>query len=195
MSSGRRVKTACSRPASSRNSGTRTAASVRPWTSSAAACSASSRTVLSCVASSAREGGALDTLLEHDLAVERAMHRALRGDDAEALDHLVAQRVGEAHDEVEAGRAAALGRRVVDADLDVADVPALALGVHLHRDRGARREARGEQLLRTGARVVAALVGGLVDRQAVFADLDRLPERAGAGGRCLHRLPLITLEG
>src|SRR3954471_10700462 len=103
---------------------------MRPWTSSAAASPASRRTERSACASSARERDALDTLVEHDLAVERAVHGALRGDHAQALDLLLAERVGKAHDQVEAGRAAALGRGVVDGVLDVADVPALALGVH-----------------------------------------------------------------
>ncbi len=45
---------------------------------------------------------ALDTLLEHDLAVEGAMHGALRGDHLQALDLIVVERVGEAHDQLEA---------------------------------------------------------------------------------------------
>src|SRR3954469_20645788 len=102
MSSRRLVKTACSAP-SLRYSGTRTAASIRPCTSSAAAASGSRRTARSRWATSVRERDALDTLVEHDLAVERAVHRALRGDDAQPLDLILAQGVGEAHDEVEAG--------------------------------------------------------------------------------------------
>src|SRR5919205_4005498 len=108
---------------------------MRPWTSSAAAASGSRRTARSRRATSVRERDALDTLVEHDLAVERAVDRALGGDHAELLDLLGAEAVGEAHHEVEARRAAAIGRRVVACDLDAADVPALALGVHLHRDR------------------------------------------------------------
>ena len=63
---------------------------MRPWTSSAAASAGSSRTERSARASSVRERDALDTLVEHDLAVERAVHGALGGDDAQALDLLVA---------------------------------------------------------------------------------------------------------
>ena len=95
---------------------------------------------------------ALNALQEHDLAVERAVHGALRGDHAQALDLLLGQVVGQAHDELELRRAAALGRAVLDVDLDVADVPALARRVHLHRDRRTRGEADGEQLLRARAR-------------------------------------------
>src|ERR671931_314151 len=62
---------------------------MRPWTSSAAASAASRRTERSVRASSVRERDALDTLVEHDLAVERPVHRALGSDDAQALDLLV----------------------------------------------------------------------------------------------------------
>src|SRR5213079_3799154 len=112
-----------------------------PWTSSSAARSASNRTDVSAEPSSARERDAVDTLVEHDLAVERAVHGALGGDDAQALDLLVGERVREAHDDPESRRAAPLGGRVLARDLDAPDVPALARRVHLHRDRGARGEA------------------------------------------------------
>src|SRR4051812_15464151 len=114
---------------------------MRPWTSSAAASAASSRTERSSCASSVRERDALDTLVEHDLAIEGAVHRALGRDDAQALDLLLGQRVGQAQDEAKAGRAPALGGRVLARDLDAADVPALARRVHLHRDRGAGGQA------------------------------------------------------
>src|SRR5918912_2260951 len=123
---------------------------MRPWTSSAAAAAGSRRTPRRRPATSVRERDALDTLVEHDLAVERAVHRALGRDDAQALDLVLAQPLREPHDEVEAGRAAALGGGVVARDLYAADVPALALGVHLHRDRGARGERRREQFERLG---------------------------------------------
>ena len=58
---------------------------------------------------------------------------------------------GMPHHELELGRAAALGRRVVAVDLEAVEVPALALGVHLHRDRRARGERGREQLLRARA--------------------------------------------
>src|SRR3954447_18250575 len=114
---------------------------MRPWTSSAAASPASRRTERSACASSVRERDPLDTLVEHDLAVERAVHGALGGDHAEALDLVLAEAVGEAHDDLEAGGTAPVGGRVVARDLDAADVPALALGVHLHRDGRAGGQA------------------------------------------------------
>src|SRR3712207_8174955 len=49
---------------------------------------------------------------------------------------------GQPHDQVELGRGAALGRLVVDVDLDRPDVPALALGVHLEGDRRDRKSTR-----------------------------------------------------
>src|SRR3954447_23473754 len=193
-SSRRRVKTAWSSP-SLRYSGTRTAELIRPWTSRAAAASGSRRTARRRFATSVRERDALDTLVEHDLAVERAVHRALGGDDAQLLDLVLAEAVREAHEEVEARRAPALGRRVVAGDLDPADVPALALGVHLHRDGGTGREARGEQLERLRAGVRTAHVGALVDRQLVAADLDGVAEAALAGRGGLHRRLILIASG
>src|SRR3954452_22231293 len=109
---------------------------MRAWTSSPAGSAGSSRTSRRRRARSARERGALDTLVEHDLAVQRAVHGALGGDHAQALDLLVAEVIGDAHDDLKARGAAALGGGVLTGDLDPPDVPALALGVHLHRDRG-----------------------------------------------------------
>src|SRR4051794_8518198 len=160
---------------------------MRPWTSSAAASPASRRTERSACASSVRERDPLDTLVEHDLAVERAVHGALGGDDAQTLDLVLAEAFGEAHDEGEAGRAAAVGGRVVAGHLDAADVPALALGVHLHRHGGTGGEARGQQLERLGPRVGSTELGPLVDRQLVAADLDGVAEAAVATGGGLHR--------
>src|SRR5919202_7002346 len=142
---------------------------MRPWTSSAAASPASRRTERSARASSVRERDALDTLVEHDLAVERPVHRALGGDDAQALDLLVAERVGHPHHDAKARRAAALGRRELARDLDAADVPLLARRVHLHRHRRARGQARSQQLLRARSPVGAARLRGLVDSQIVAA--------------------------
>src|SRR3954452_16952675 len=180
-SSRRRVKTACRSP-SLRYSGTSTAASMRPCTSSAAAASGSRRTARSRCATSVRERDALDTLVEHDLAVEGAVHRALRRDDPQALDLVLAEGVREAHDDVEARGAAAVGRRVVARDLDAADVPALALRVHLHRDGGTGGELGGEHLERLRAGVRPARLGALVDRELVAANLDGVAEAALAGG-------------
>src|SRR3954470_14216900 len=149
---------------------------MRPCTSSAAAASGSRRTARRRWATSVRERDALDTLVEHDLAVEGAVDRALGGDDPQLLDLLGAELVGEAHEEVEARGAAAVGRRVVAGDLHAAGVPALALGVHLHRDGGTRSEARSEQLERLRAGVRATDLGALVDRKLVAADLDGMAE-------------------
>src|SRR3954471_10495391 len=154
---------------------------MRPCTSSAAAASGSRRTARRRRATSVRERDALDTLVEHDLAVERAVNRALGGDHAQLLDLVLAQALREAHDDVEPRGAAAVGRRVVARDLDAAHVPALALGVHLHRDGGTGGEAGGEQLERLGARVGATDLGALVDRELVAADLDGVAEPALAG--------------
>src|SRR5205085_5496338 len=74
--------------------------------------------------------------------------------------------------EREARRTAALGRGVLACHLDRADVPALAIGVHLEGDRRARGERDGEILLRARRRVVAARLAGLVGAHDVVADLE-----------------------
>src|SRR4051794_29437201 len=114
----------------------------------------------------------LDLLLEHDLALERPVHRALRGDLHEPLALIFGQLLWEAQRQVELRGRAALRRLVVDLALHVADVPALAHRVHLDGDRDARGEAHSEHLLRIWSRVVAALVLRLVDRERVVADHD-----------------------
>src|SRR3954447_10381419 len=189
-SSRRRVKTACSSPSRSK-SGTRTAASVRPWTSSAAASRASSRTPRSASFVNALggvrgRGDALGPLGEHDLALERAVHRALGGDDPQALDLLGRHAGRQPQHEVELRRAPALGRGVLDGHLALGDVPPLAGGVHLHRDRGTRREAGREQLLRARRGVLPAVVLGLVGRHRVRADRDLVAVGAGASCGGLH---------
>src|SRR6266536_4389230 len=159
---------------------------MRPWTSSAAASAASSRTARSACASSVRERDALDTLVEHDLAVQRAVHRALRGDDPQALDLLVAERVGEPHDQPEARRASALCGRVLARDLDAADVPSLARGIHLHGHRRAGGQAGGQQLLWTGTSIADTRLRGLVDAEVVAADPHDVPVAAVTSRGCLH---------
>ena len=52
----------------------------------------------------------VELLVEDDLALERAVHRALGRDHLQALDLLLGEVGGHAHDELEVGRAAALGR-------------------------------------------------------------------------------------
>ena len=114
------------------------------------------------------------SLVEHDLALERAVDGALGDDLHEPLPLLLRQLLGQLDLHVELGRRAALGGLVVDVDDDFADVPALAVRVHLHRDRAARGEARREQLLRTGPLVGTAGFLGLVGDQVVVvgAELD-----------------------
>src|SRR4051794_29215981 len=124
-------------------------------------------------------GDELDALVEHDLAVERPVDRALGGDLHQALDLVLLEAVREADDELEPGRAAALGGRVLAVDLHGTDVPALALGVHLERDRGARGQGSGQQLLGAGGDVVAARVEGLVRADVVVADADVVLEGVG----------------
>ena len=166
--------------APSSNSGTSTAASIGP------AARALPGARVGPVAAPAGSGGhvdALNALLEHDLAVEHAVDRALRRDHAAGARPDPPEGHREPHHELELRRAAALGGRVLDRDLDVADVPALARRIHLHRDRRARCEADREQLLRIRARVVAADHRGLVDRQLVVANRNRVLVR-GALASC-----------
>src|SRR5947209_11569426 len=79
----------------------------------------------------------LDPVLEHHLAIEGAVHRTLGGDRLQPAHLLFAAAARQAHVEPELGRASAFGRRVLDAHVDRPDVPALALRVHLDRDRRA----------------------------------------------------------
>ena len=108
---------------------------------------------------------------------------AVGGDRQQPLALLLVELGRQLRATVEGGRRVAL---VVDLDLDLerAEVPALALGVHLDRDRGAAGEAGGEQLGRAGAGVGAAAVGRLVDDQLVPAvELDLVGEALDRGGR------------
>src|ERR671918_140916 len=132
----------------------------------------------------------LDRLLEHDLALERAVHRALSADLHQPLALIFRQLLWELHGHLEARERAALRGRVVHVDGYFADVPPLPLGVHLHRDRRARGEARGEQLLRARPAVLAALVARLVSGERVPTDLDLLLEPPVHAARSRsHRLP------
>ena len=94
---------------------------------------------------------------------------------------------GHLEHELELRRAAALGRRVLDVDREAAGVPALALGVHLHRDRRAGGERRGQQLLRARALVLAAGLDRLVDREGVVAGLHVVGELLALAGDGAHR--------
>src|SRR3954447_20061749 len=120
-------------------------ASTSPSTKRASAASTSSRAI-----PSARwpRSEKLELLVEDDFALERAVHRAARDDLHQPLALVLGQLLGQLHRDLEARGGAALGRLVLDVDADVADVPALAVGIHLERDCAARGEARCEQLLR-----------------------------------------------
>src|ERR1700730_2657390 len=120
---------------------------------------------------------ALDTLEEHDLAVQRAVDRALRGDHPEALDLLLGQVIGQTHDQLEFGRASPLCGAVLDLDLDPTDVPALARGVHLHRDRRTGCEADREKLLRVRPGVLPPGIEWLIYGHLMIAHLHGMPER------------------
>jgi hypothetical protein len=106
------------------------------------------------------------------------VHRALGRDLHQLLALLLGQLLRHLHDHVEARGGAALGGFVVHLDRDVVDLPAFALGVHLHRYRGTGGEAGREELLGTRPDVVAAVLGGLVGRQVVLADGHVLRELA-----------------
>jgi hypothetical protein len=100
------------------------------------------------------------------------MHRAFGGDGLEARDLFLAQSGRKSQVELEQGRALAIGLLILALDLHVADLPTLALGVHLDRDRRAGGETRREQLLWRRTAVLAALFGGLVGNQVVPSGLD-----------------------
>src|SRR4051812_33695119 len=178
-SSRRFVKTAWRSPPCT-YSGTSTAASFCPPEDSISAASSGVRSSsrrrsgVGVIAPAAARLGQLDRLLEHDLALERAVHRALRGDLGQTLALLLRQLLGQPQRHLELGGRAALGRLVVDVHGHVADVPALALGVHLDRDRRTRGERHGQHLLRVRALVVTAVVLTLVDSQRVAAYRDRV---------------------
>src|SRR3954452_7115881 len=105
------------------------------------------------------------------MALEGPLHRALGRDHLQALDLLLAEVRRHPHDQLEAGRAAALGGRVAAVDLQAVAVPAFALGVHLHRHGGTAGQRRREQLLRARAHVLPALLDGLVDGDRVAPGL------------------------
>jgi hypothetical protein len=125
--------------------------------------------------------------VEHDLTLERAVHRALGRDHLEPLDLLLVEVRGHLQHELELRGAAALGGRVVDVDREAAGVPPLALGVHLDGDRRARGERGGEQLLRARAEVVTARRLRLVDRERVIAGLDVVRELLALARDRVHR--------
>src|SRR5207237_9197566 len=94
---------------------------------------------------------------------------------------------------LEVRRAATLGGRVLALDLDLTDVPALALRVHLDRDRGTRRKRRGQQLLRTGPVVLAAALVRLIGQHLMLANVDPVGEccPCSTAGGCLPHWPRV----
>src|SRR3954451_12501762 len=117
----------------------------------------------------------LDTIGDADLAVvgQQAMDRTLAGDPMEALDLILRQPVGEPDDDLERPRDARLAVLHLHLDLHLAEVPPLASGVHLGRDRGAGRQGGRDGASGGGALVTASGLLRLVDHQAVSPlDLD-----------------------
>ena len=93
-----------------------------------------------------------------------------------------------AEGDVEAGRDGAFVGRL-DVDLERADVPALAVRVHLDRDRRARSERSGQEAGGGGAGVRAAGALGLVGDERVPAlDLDVVGVALAPSGDYPHRL-------
>ena len=104
---------------------------------------------------------------------------------------------GQAQDELEFRWTAPFGRVVLNGDLHRADVPALALGIHLDRDRRAGGEACREQLLGVGALVLATAGARLIDDQLVVADGDGVREvrrAAGGGSHGADRASVVCLS-
>src|SRR5205085_12433453 len=144
---------------------------------------------------SGRPSDDLDGLLEHDLALQRPVHRALRGDLHEPLALILRQLLGQRDDHAELGRRPALGGLVVHVHRHIPDLPPLALGVHLYRDRRTRRQARREQLLGTGTRVVAAVLLRLVGDDHVLADRAVVLEGSVLAAGCGSHATYATRAG
>src|SRR5579862_519155 len=96
---------------------------------------------------------------------------------------------------MKASRGAWLRPLILAIDLDVSDVPALAAGIHLHRDRGAGCDAGREQLLWTRALVGAAVLGGLVCGYLMVADFDPMGEASIGTSRGGLHCKLLSLKG
>ncbi len=124
----------------------------------------------------ARASDQLHPLGERDLALERAVDRALGGDHLQALDLLVGEVGGHLHDEpkrVGQPRSAGLYSQstVSPATSQPLRLAYISIVIAVHDG-----ERGGEQLLRARAAVVAAVVLRLVRRERVRADLDVVAE-------------------
>ena len=97
------------------------------------------------------------------------MDRALAGDREQLLALLVGRGLGRGRDLVRSSATCRPRRLAVDGDLDRADVPVLAVGVHLDRDRGAGGEGGGEQLGRARGRCPCRRRRSARRRSAVLA--------------------------
>src|SRR5579862_9005206 len=111
------------------------------------------------------------------------MDRALRRDYPKLFDLLLAAAVRKPQHDAEVGSGAALGCLVLAIDLEMAEVPSLAVGIHLHGDRSAGGNAGSQQFLRTGAFVDTAQFRALVGGEPMTAYLDLMSKAACATPR------------
>src|SRR5436309_6100474 len=81
-----------------------------------------------------RASDQLEAIADLDLADQRAVDRALGRDRLQALELILCQLGGNLDHDLEARTAASLARLVIDVDLELAHLPAIALGVHLQRN-------------------------------------------------------------
>ena len=138
----------------------------------------------SACASSARERDALDTLVEHDLALERAVHRALGGDHLQALDLLLGEvrRAGAGRARSCVGQPRSAGVYSHSTSTPPMSQP-LRVGVHLDRDRGAARR---------GSRRAAPAGSGPSSLPPVLRAARR---RSARGWRTSHGVAVAGLRG
>ncbi len=98
-----------------------------------------------------------------------AVNRTAGGDLAQALALLVAEVASQQELQLNAGDLA-LARVTLEPRLDPVQRPALAFGVQPNREYRSGAQCRQDRLGRRRARVLPALVHGLVDQQPVRAD-------------------------
>src|SRR4051794_22994744 len=158
------------------------------WTRAASVASRSSRATRSAHSTRCAPPGSgspeLERLVEHDLALERAVHGALGRDLHEPFRLLLGKLLRQADRHRELGGRALLGGFVVHVDHQLADRPALALRVHLDGDRRARGQARGQELLRARTLVGPTVVRRLVRGHVMRADLEVVLEVLAVAACC-----------
>ena len=119
----------------------------------------------------------LNALLEHHLALERAVDGTFGGDHAESLDLLVGEVVGQAQDQLELGRAAAFGGAVLDSAPRRGRCPSpcaaayISIVIAVHDARLAASSSWG-----SGAESSPPACHDLIDDDLVIAHLDGVPE-------------------